>query len=179
MPGPREALAENGSVFLDLVNFGDFPSILVARPPKKPFWHPTEAVPIPHTTTRALPPPTPTAAVHTRTVRGTPRAAGATRVVPNARGEKPWDQQIGETQAEEKSAAHPFEQRDEWQAHESRALAAGRPARARGTCVRSGDPRLIRTLTVDPVSSLAVHQPPTLLSVSWVANSSLFGDDSW
>ena len=79
MPGPREALAENGSVFLDLVNFGDFPSILVARPPKKPFWHPTEAVPIPHTTTRALPPPTPTAAVHTRTGRGRPRAAGAER----------------------------------------------------------------------------------------------------
>ena len=79
MPGPREALAENGSVFLDLVNFGDFPSILVARPPKKPFPHPTEAVPIPHTTTRALPPPTPTAAVHTRTVRGRPRAAGAER----------------------------------------------------------------------------------------------------
>ena len=112
--------------------------------------------------------------------RGGARAASlAARAVPNARGEKPWGQQIDENQAEEKSAAHPFEQRDEWQAHESRALAAGRPARARGTCVRSGDPRLIRTLTVDPVSSLAVHQPPALLSVSWVANSSLFGDDSW
>ena len=79
MPGPREALAEIGSVFLDLVNFGDFPSILVARTPKKPFRHPTEAVPIPHTTTRALPTPTPTAAVHTRTVHGRPRAAGAER----------------------------------------------------------------------------------------------------
>ena len=38
-----------------------------------------EAVPIPHTTTRALPTPTPTAAVHTRTVRGRPRAAGTER----------------------------------------------------------------------------------------------------
>ena len=66
-------------MFLDLVNFGDFPSILVARTPKKPFRHPTEAVPIPHTTTRALPTPTPTAAVHTRTVHGRPRAAGAER----------------------------------------------------------------------------------------------------
>jgi hypothetical protein len=53
--------------------------ILVARPPKKPFWHPTGAVPIPHTTTRALPTGPPTAAVHTRTVRGRPRAAGAER----------------------------------------------------------------------------------------------------
>ena len=79
MPGPREALVEIGSVFLDLVNFGDFPSILVARTPEKPFRHPTEAVPIPHTTTRALPTPTPTAAVHTRTVHGRPRAAGAER----------------------------------------------------------------------------------------------------
>ena len=86
--------------------------------------------------------------------RGGARAASlVAKAVPNARGGKPWGQQIDENQAEEKSAAHPFEQRDEWQAHESRALAAGRPARARGTCVRSGDPRLIRTLTVDPVSS--------------------------
>ena len=53
--------------------------ILVARPPKKPFRHPTEAVPIPHTTTRALPTPMPTAAVHIRTVRGRLRAAGAER----------------------------------------------------------------------------------------------------
>jgi hypothetical protein len=53
--------------------------ILVARPPKKPFRHPTGAVPIPHTATRALPTRPPTAAVHTRTVRGRPRAAGAER----------------------------------------------------------------------------------------------------
>ena len=53
--------------------------ILVARPPKKPFRHPTGAVPIPHTTTRALPTGPPTAAVHTRMVRGRPRAAGAER----------------------------------------------------------------------------------------------------
>ena len=55
---------------------------MVARPPEKPFRHPTEreAVPISHTSTmRALPTPTPTAAVHTRTVRGRPRAAGAER----------------------------------------------------------------------------------------------------
>jgi hypothetical protein len=42
-------------------------------------WHPSEAMPIPHTTTRALPTPMPTATVHTRTVRGRPRAAGAER----------------------------------------------------------------------------------------------------
>ena len=60
-------------------NLNPVAEILVARPPKKPFRHPTEAVPIPHTTTRALPTPTPTAAVHTRTVRGRPRAAGAER----------------------------------------------------------------------------------------------------
>jgi hypothetical protein len=53
--------------------------ILLARPPKKPFWHPTRAGPIPHTTTRALPTRPPTAAVHTRTVRGRPRAARAER----------------------------------------------------------------------------------------------------
>ena len=53
--------------------------ILLARPPKKPFWHPTGAVPIPHTTTRALLTGPPTAAVHTRTVHGRPRAAGAER----------------------------------------------------------------------------------------------------
>ena len=53
--------------------------ILLARPPKKPFWHSTGAVPIPHTTTRALPTGPPTAAVHTRTVRGRPRTAGAKR----------------------------------------------------------------------------------------------------
>ena len=55
--------------------------ILVARPPKKPFRHPTEAVPIPHITTRALPTPMPTATVHIRTVHGRPRAAGAERVL--------------------------------------------------------------------------------------------------
>jgi len=53
--------------------------ILLARPPKKTCWHPTGAVPIPHTTTRALLTGPPTAAVHTRTVRGRPRAAGAER----------------------------------------------------------------------------------------------------
>jgi hypothetical protein len=54
--------------------------ILLARPSKKPFWHPTAgAVPIPHTTPRTLPTGPPTAAVHTRTVRGRPRAAGAER----------------------------------------------------------------------------------------------------
>ena len=41
--------------------------------------HPTGAVPIPHTTTRALLTEPPTAAVHTRTVRGRPRVAGAER----------------------------------------------------------------------------------------------------
>ena len=41
--------------------------------------HPTEAMPIPHTTTRALPTRPPTAAVHTHTVHGRPRAAGAER----------------------------------------------------------------------------------------------------
>ena len=51
--------------------------ILLARPPKKTFWHPTGAVPIPHTTTRALLTGPPTAAVHICTVRGRPRAAGA------------------------------------------------------------------------------------------------------
>ena len=60
-------------------NLNSVAEILVVRPPKKPFWHPTGAVPISHTTTRALPTPTPTAAVHTRTVRGRPRAAGAER----------------------------------------------------------------------------------------------------
>ena len=44
-------------------------------------WHPSEAVPIPHTTTRALPTPMPTAAVHIRTVHERPRAAGAERVL--------------------------------------------------------------------------------------------------
>ena len=60
-------------------NPNSFAEISVAMPPKKPFRHPTEAVPIPHTTTRALPTPMPTAAVHIRTVRGRPRAAGAER----------------------------------------------------------------------------------------------------
>jgi hypothetical protein len=53
--------------------------ILLAKPPKKPFWHRTGTVPIPHTTTRALPTGPPTAAVHIRTVRGTPWAVGAER----------------------------------------------------------------------------------------------------
>jgi hypothetical protein len=53
--------------------------ILLARPPKKPCWHPTGAVPIPHTTTHTLPTGPPTAAVHTRTVHERPRAAGAER----------------------------------------------------------------------------------------------------
>jgi hypothetical protein len=41
--------------------------------------HPTGAVLIPHTTTRALPTGPPAAAVHIRTVRGRPWAAGAER----------------------------------------------------------------------------------------------------
>jgi hypothetical protein len=53
--------------------------ILLARPSKKPFWHPTGAMPIPHTATLTLPMEPPAAAVHTRTVRGRPRAAGAER----------------------------------------------------------------------------------------------------
>jgi hypothetical protein len=55
--------------------------ILLARPQKKPFWHPTGAVPISHTTTHALPMGPPTAAVHTHTVRGRPRAVGAERIL--------------------------------------------------------------------------------------------------
>jgi hypothetical protein len=47
--------------------------------PEQPFWHPTGAVPIPHTTTRALTTGPPTAAARTCTVRGRPRAVGTER----------------------------------------------------------------------------------------------------
>ena len=60
-------------------NLNPIAEILLARPLKKPFRHLTGAVPIPHTTTRALPTRPSTAAVYTRTVRGRPRAAGAER----------------------------------------------------------------------------------------------------
>jgi hypothetical protein len=62
-----------------IFNLNSVAEISLARPPKKPFWHPTGAVPISHTTTRALPTGPPTAAVHTRTVRWRPQAAGAER----------------------------------------------------------------------------------------------------
>jgi hypothetical protein len=60
-------------------NLNSVAEILLAMPPKKPFRDPSEAVPIPHTTTRALPTQPPTAAVHTRTVRGRPWAADSER----------------------------------------------------------------------------------------------------
>jgi hypothetical protein len=60
-------------------NLNSAAEILLAKAPKKPFWHPAGVVPIPHTITHALPTGPPSAAMHIHMIRGRPRAAGAER----------------------------------------------------------------------------------------------------